>query len=341
MIVQDLRNNNQGIVVDLIKKSEYSMDWTNHDNWNGGIDYYKLVFHLKYSDYVLVVDSIETYKSEIKNSLDSFYSDESEIIASVEIVAKIDQYVDWAAISPKENKDSVLALINAEKDFLIKAGTGIIQIRDQKVNNEYKIQHQYLLQVLKQLGLESVHKYNDLWDWYNDYKSKGMSTYQSRRTYISNIFQPLINTIQNSDASALNLIQYELTGWEKVDDAVSKIKDVLVKANKTADYQSVGMYGRELLITLAQTVFIKEKHPSIDGTDISSADSKRMLEAYINYCLHKRSKEREIKFAKSAIDFSNELTHNRTATQMDAELCYNAVLSTVHIIRVLNKFNEE
>lgn len=341
MIVQDLRNNNQGVVVDLIKKSEYSLDWTDHDNWNGGIDYYKLVFHLKYSDYVRVVDSIETYKSSIKNSLDSFYCDESEIIASVEIVAKIDQYVDWAAINPKENKDSVLSLINAEKDFLIKAGTGVLQIRDQKINNEYKAQHQYLLQVLKQLGLESVHKYNDLWDWYNDYNLKGMSSYQSRRIYIRDIFQPLINTIQNSEESALNLIQYELTGWEKVDDAVSKMKDVLVKADETADYQSVGMYGRELLITLAQTVFIKEKHPSTDGTDIGSADSKRMLEAYINYCLHKRSKEREIKFAKSAIDFSNELTHNRTATQMDAELCYNAVLSTVHIIKVLNKFNEE
>lgn len=57
-------------------------------------------------------------------------------------------------------------------------------------------------------------------------------------------------------------------------------------------------------------------------------------------CFDDNSKEREIKFAKSSIDFSNELTHNRTATQMDAELCYNAVLSTVHIIKVLNKYND-
>ena len=98
------------------------------------------------------------------------------------------------------------------------------------------------------------------------------------------------------------------------------------------DYQSVGMYGRELLITLAQTVFDKDKHPS--------TDSKRMLDAYIHYCMHKKSKEREVKFAKAAVDFSNELTHNRTATVMDAELCYNAVLSTIHIIRVLNKYND-
>ena len=65
-----------------------------------------------------------------------------------------------------------------------------------------------------------------------------------------------------------------------------------------------------------------------------------MLDAYIHYCMHKKSKEREVKFAKASVDFSNELTHNRTATAMDAELCYNAVLSTVHIIRTLNKYND-
>lgn len=114
----------------------------------------------------------------------------------------------------------------------------------------------------------------------------------------------------------------------------------MISAEKTLDYQSVGMYGRELLITLAQAVFDKSKHPSTDGTDIGAADSKRMLDAYIHYCMHKKSKEREVKFAKAAVDFSNELTHNRTATAMDAELCYNAVLSTVHIIRTLNKYND-
>lgn len=192
----------------------------------------------------------------------------------------------------------------------------------------------------KQLGLEPVHTYNDLWDWYNDYNLRELKTYQSRRIFIKDLFEPLLNTIQNSEESTANLLQYEPTGWETIDDGVSHMKEILVAANETADYQSVGMYGRELLISLAQVVFDKEKHPSPDGTDIGNADSKRMLEAYIHYCLHKKSKEREIKFAKSSIDFSNELTHNRTATSMDAELCYNAILSTVHIIRVLNKYND-
>lgn len=340
MVVQDLRQHNQGTIVEIIKKSEFSLDLLNHDNWNGGIDTYKLTFHMKYSDFTKIIDLKENCETVIMNSIDSFYKDERNIITGVEIVAKIDQFVDWAAVAPKENKDSVIALINAEKDILIKVGTGALQIRDIKINNDYKIKHAYLLTVLKQLGLEPVHSYNDLWDWYNDYNLRGLATYQSRRIFIRDIFDPLLNTIQNSEETALQIISYELTGWEKVDDGVARLKEVLTEANETADFQSVGMYGRELLITLAQAVFDKEKHLSPDGTNIGNSDSKRMLEAYIHYCLHKKSKEREIKFAKSSIDFSNELTHNRTASQMDAELCYNAVLSTVHIIKVLNKFND-
>ena len=340
MIVQDLRSNNQGFIVDLIKKAEYSLDFLEHDNWNGGIDYYRLTFHIKYSDFSKILDKKAQYEKIVDDSLKKLYSDDRDVITGVDFVAKIEQYVDWAAITPKESKESVLSLINEEKDILIKAGTGIIQIRDAKENNYYKSKHQQLAALLEQLGLKPVHTYNDLWDWYNDYKQKELTTYQSRRNYIRDIYAPLIAIISNSEESTTNLISYESTGWDKVDSSVERMKEVLIEANVTADYQSVGMYGRELLITLAQTVFIKEKHPSVDGTDIGKTDSKRMLEAYINYCLKKRSKEIEIKFAKASIDFSNELTHNRTATPMDAELCYNAVLSTVHIIKVLNKYND-
>lgn len=51
MAVQDLRQHNQGAIIEVIKKSEFSLEWLDHDNWNGGIDTYKLVFYLKYSDY--------------------------------------------------------------------------------------------------------------------------------------------------------------------------------------------------------------------------------------------------------------------------------------------------
>ena len=51
MIVQDLRQFNHGAIVDIVKKADYSLEFVDHDNWNGGIDYFKLCFHLKYSDF--------------------------------------------------------------------------------------------------------------------------------------------------------------------------------------------------------------------------------------------------------------------------------------------------
>ena len=191
MIIQDLRQLNHGAIIDIVKKAEYSLDFVDHDNWNGGIDYFKLKFHLKYADFAKILPVQKKYEEALTNSLNSFYKDEQLVITGIELVAKIDQYVDWAAIAPQHNKESVLRLIEEEKETLIKAGTGIIQIRDKSENDGYKRRHQYLLSVLKQLGLEPIHRYNDLWDWYNDYKQRNLDTYQSRRAFVRDIYMPL------------------------------------------------------------------------------------------------------------------------------------------------------
>lgn len=85
----------------------------------------------------------------MNNSLNSFYKDEQFVITGIELVAKIDQYVDWAAVAPQHNKESILRLIEEEKETLIKAGTGVIQIRDKNENEGYKRRHQYLILLLK------------------------------------------------------------------------------------------------------------------------------------------------------------------------------------------------
>jgi hypothetical protein len=47
MIVQNLRVNGNGKIIDIIKKSKYGLEYLYHDNWNGGIDFYVLAFYLK------------------------------------------------------------------------------------------------------------------------------------------------------------------------------------------------------------------------------------------------------------------------------------------------------
>ncbi len=51
MIVQYLRNNSQNEIVNLIKKSDYSLEFIEHDGWNGGVDFYRLQLYLPFSEY--------------------------------------------------------------------------------------------------------------------------------------------------------------------------------------------------------------------------------------------------------------------------------------------------
>jgi hypothetical protein len=170
MIIQNLRLSKHTKIIDLIKRSEYVMEWREHDNWNGGIDFYDLLFHLNFTDYSEIYDDKETYQDIIQQALKSFYRDESDVINNVIFIAKIEQFVDWEALEATENKQSILTKLEKEKETLIKVGTGILRIQD--INEQYKVEHQRLCSMLKTICLTNPNTYDDLWDWYNDYNEK-------------------------------------------------------------------------------------------------------------------------------------------------------------------------
>ena len=66
MIIQDLRARNYDDIIQLIKNSEYSLEFQYHDNnWNGGIDYCNLEFYIDYSELVKIETKKESYQSII------------------------------------------------------------------------------------------------------------------------------------------------------------------------------------------------------------------------------------------------------------------------------------
>ena len=243
MIIQNLRLSKHAKIIDLIKKSEYVMERGDQDSWNGGFDFYSLIFHLNFTDYSKIYDDKDTYENIIQRALKSFYGDESDFI-SVTFKAKIEQFVDWEALEATENKHTILTKLEKEKEILIKVGTGIEKIQD--INEQYKVEHQKLCSLLKTICLTNPNTYDDLWNWYDDYKEKGLSTYQNRRTYLKSLYAEIISTIENSKLQNNTLYNYIPIGWEKVDNSISRMKKILINASITEDYQSVGMYGREV-----------------------------------------------------------------------------------------------
>lgn len=127
-------------------------------------------------------------------------------------------------------------------------------------------------------------------------------------------------------------ISIDLNGWERIERSIKEIKIRQSEAKQEEQFQVVGLLCRETIVTLAQSVYIAEKHPILDNVSVSKTDAKRMLEAYIAVEFGGSANEKLRKYAKATLDLANELTHKRSATQKDASLCSVATLSLINFI---------
>lgn len=153
-------------------------------------------------------------------------------------------------------------------------------------------------------------------------------------TDVAEVKKRLFNRYSEYSSSDTLIDDYSPTGWDRVDRVVEEMKERLKSADTEEKYQTIGMLGRETLITIAQQVYDSSKHKVIDGVQVSTNDSKRMLEAFINTEM-KNCSDKAIKFARAAVDLANQLTHDRNATKREAELCLIAVASVGAVAKAL------
>jgi hypothetical protein len=128
----------------------------------------------------------------------------------------------------------------------------------------------------------------------------------------------------------------ELTGWPKVDRQMGEIKLRLLEARNEEHFQSIGHLCREILISVAQAVYDRQRHPAQDGIEPSHTDAKRMLDAFFAVELAGPGNANARKHAKAAFDLANGLQHDRTATFQDAALCAEASFSVIRIVAILS-----
>ena len=65
MACRRLIEQNNEIAAAVIKNGTMGVRFDSHDNWNGGIDYWTIVFILKYNDYI----AVESQKPQIEKDL--------------------------------------------------------------------------------------------------------------------------------------------------------------------------------------------------------------------------------------------------------------------------------
>lgn len=336
MIIRNLRSDNHNTLIEIIKKSDCELRQLRLGvigSARRSIDGYKLVFKLRQSDYNKILLSASEYESILLNAVANLGFNDR--IFTVKFVVMLEYAIDWIALPPEVDKTYILEMLEWEKNVLIEVGTGT---PIDEYNDDYKKCHKEMTQTLKDICLIHINNFSDLRSWHKYYK-KNLSSYADRRAYIIELYDPLIKTIEDSEETDNRLIEYTPTGWTKIDHAVLLMRNERDRAESEVEYQAIGVHGRELILTLAQMVYDEEKHKHPDGNPINSAQSKRMFEAYISSRSKTMSNEK-IKFAKASIDLANNLTHKRTATRLDSELCYIAVISTIHVIYNISQIDK-
>lgn len=224
--------------------------------------------------------------------------------------------------------DELLEGVEHIRNTMISVSTGGPRIND--VNDQYQRTYAAVAAELARRGIHNPITYGSLWDWYGRWSSGDLPTYQSRRTFVSELISPLVNIIQTG-----RIEEHVPTGWERVDRTVGETRDRLASATNEEQFQAVGLLCRDVLISLAQSVYVRERHPPLDRVEPSQTDAKRMLEAYIAVEFAGGANEEVRRHARAALDLANALTHRRTATFRDAAMCVEATTTVINVIAIL------
>lgn len=230
--------------------------------------------------------------------------------------------------------EELIREIETQRNLMIAVATGGPPIRT--VNTQYHDRRWYIHEGLQERGLTDPNPYDDLWGWYGKWSSGDLPTYQSRRKYITDLHKPLLNHLRQAPHMRGAEVFVEPTGWAKVDRCIDEVRRQLERASSEEQFQVVGLLCREMLISLAQTVFDANRHSPADGISPSKTDAKRMLEAYLELELPGSANKVARRHAGAALDLANELQHKRTAGFRNAALCTEATTSVVNLVAIIS-----
>ena len=224
--------------------------------------------------------------------------------------------------------EELIVALEAMRGSLIAVATGGPRIQD--VNGQYQRLFATVAGELARRHIDNPIAYGSLWDWYGRWSTGDLPSYQSRRVFIGDLINPIVNRIRTG-----RIEDVQPTGWQRVDRTVGELRDRLASARNEEQFQAVGLLGRDALISIAQAVYVRERHLPLDGVEPSSTDGKRMLESYFAVELAAGTNEEARRHANSALAFANALTHRRTATFRDAALCVEATATVVNVIAIV------
>ncbi len=90
--------------------------------------------------------------------------------------------------------EEIVKLLEKQKMLLIAVSTGGPRIQEKET--EYVERRQRIQDSLHALGLDDPLPFGDLWQWYGKWSDGSLPSYQSRRQYIADLVQPVIDALR-------------------------------------------------------------------------------------------------------------------------------------------------
>jgi len=229
--------------------------------------------------------------------------------------------------------DELRTAVEQQKALMIAVSTGGPRIQEKE--REYTTRRREIAAELRRRGLADPNPHGDLWAWYGHW-SGNLQTYASRRAYVSEMYQPLLDAIDHLDERNLGAgLQEALTGWDRVDDQLSQLRERFATARTAEDFQAVGLLCRDVFISLADATFDRPAHLP-DGEDVPGpADAKRKLSFTVDAVAAGESNRELRGVFKATFDLANKVQHARAGTLDQAAIVAEATVASVNLLRVL------
>lgn len=222
------------------------------------------------------------------------------------------------------------------------------QIRDQMARMEsaartrpaLSLRHDYILtnqriqRYLHECGLEDPNPFQDLDDWNAKWRTGDVASTARVRQYAEDIYSQVLAGLAGEHLGRISGDAL-LLGWARVDRALRRMFDLLRMGTHEEDFQAVGLYAREVIISVAQAAYDPTLHRSPDGVTPSSTDAKRMLEAFLESVASGAANDVTRRYARSCISLAIEVQHRRSATYRAAALCAESARSLATMVAVL------
>lgn len=337
-----LQDSNQLNAVYVIKNGHMVVEHNSFDNWNGGINYWDLVFELKYKDYMTIENRKNEIEGVLQDTIESFHTNERELIANVLIRPAIERYIDWRALLP-ETKDSTITLIESEINLLKQIATGQVSFKDDGVEQTYQKRHRHILELARKGGFDYPITANTLSEWWIEVKK--YSTWAERRAYISELVTPLLKELRDSDEEATTIDFSQMarrsgTIKKALNDAEMFLREG--KSDSAFDRVHTALHGylKELL----------DEHEIEYGQEDIPALFSKLHSFYGNAIEPPEVAERIKKILRSGggmITAVNELRNNNTVShpneqlinKREAELAIGMINAVVNYIEDIEKHN--